>query len=105
MFRKIGLVLSTLLLAFGSFFVAVDPAAAETFTVKMGTESNNRSSIISFDVYQSLPLTRDFLCLSRNNFDIWGCVWVILSKYPIDLFDEIDGDKGFGDDIDYAEFG
>ena len=38
MFRKIGLVLSTLLLAFGSFFIAVDSAAAETFTVKMGTD-------------------------------------------------------------------
>lgn len=38
MFKKLGLVFSTLLLMFGSFFVGVNPAAAETFTVKMGSD-------------------------------------------------------------------
>jgi plastocyanin len=39
MLKKLGLVLSTLLLVVASFFIAVNPAAAETYTVKMGTDS------------------------------------------------------------------
>ncbi len=45
MSKKLGLLLSTLLLVIASFFVAVNPAAAETFTVKMGTDSG----LLQFD--------------------------------------------------------
>ncbi|MCW6038164.1 plastocyanin [Spirulina subsalsa FACHB-351] len=39
MIKKLGLVLSTVLLLVASFAVAVAPAAAETYTVKMGADS------------------------------------------------------------------
>jgi plastocyanin len=39
MLNKLGLVLSTLLIVVVSFFIAIDPAAAETYTVKMGSDS------------------------------------------------------------------
>jgi plastocyanin len=39
MSKKLGLLLSALLLVVASFFVSVTPAAAETYTVKMGTDS------------------------------------------------------------------
>ena len=38
MFQKLGLVLSMLSIVMASFFTAVDPASAETFTVKMGSD-------------------------------------------------------------------
>lgn len=38
MSRQLGLLLSALLLVLSSLFVAVSPAAAETYTVKMGTD-------------------------------------------------------------------
>lgn len=37
--KQLGLLLSALLLVLSSFLVAVSPAAAETYTVKMGTDS------------------------------------------------------------------
>jgi plastocyanin len=38
MFQKLGLVLSMLSIVMASFFTAVAPAAAEVFTVKMGSD-------------------------------------------------------------------
>ena len=38
MFKKLGLVLSMLLVVVASCFMAVDPASAETYTVKMGSD-------------------------------------------------------------------
>ena len=38
MFKNLGLVLSMLLLVVASCFMAVDPAQAETYTVKMGSD-------------------------------------------------------------------
>lgn len=39
MSKKLGVLLSTILLVVVTFFVSVTPALAETFTVKMGTDS------------------------------------------------------------------
>ena len=39
MTKQLGLLLSALVLVLSSFFVAVSPAAAETYTVKMGTDN------------------------------------------------------------------
>lgn len=39
MSKKLGLLLSAIVLVVASFFVAVSPAAAESYTVKMGTDS------------------------------------------------------------------
>ncbi|MGB5594312.1 MAG: plastocyanin, partial [Crocosphaera sp.] len=38
MSRKLGLLIATFALVISSFFVAVNPAAAETVEVKMGTD-------------------------------------------------------------------
>lgn len=45
MSKQLGLLLSALVLVLSSFFVAVSPAAAETYTVKMGTDSG----LLKFD--------------------------------------------------------
>jgi plastocyanin len=39
MLNKLGLLLSTILLVITSFFISVTPAIAETYTVKMGSDS------------------------------------------------------------------
>ena len=39
MTKQLGLLLCALVLVLSSFFVAVSPATAETYTVKMGTDS------------------------------------------------------------------
>ncbi len=39
MTKQLGLLLSALVLVLSSFFVAISPAAAETYTVKMGTDN------------------------------------------------------------------
>jgi plastocyanin len=39
MLKKLGLLLSAVLLVIASFVISVAPAAAETFTVKMGADS------------------------------------------------------------------
>ena len=39
MSKQLGLLLAAVCLVISSFFVAVPPAAAETYTVKMGTDS------------------------------------------------------------------
>ncbi|MEA5533950.1 plastocyanin [Crocosphaera sp. XPORK-15E] len=39
MSRKLGLFIAAVVLVVSSFFVAVNPAAAETYEVKMGTDS------------------------------------------------------------------
>jgi plastocyanin len=39
MSKKLALLLSTILLVFASFVISVAPAAAETYTVKMGSDS------------------------------------------------------------------
>jgi plastocyanin len=45
MSKQLGLLLSALVLVLSSLFVAVSPAAAETYTVKMGTDSG----LLKFD--------------------------------------------------------
>lgn len=45
MSKQLGLLIATVCLAIASFFVAVTPAAAETYTVKMGTDSG----LLQFD--------------------------------------------------------
>ena len=45
MSKQLGLLLSTILLVIASFFVAVTPAAAKTYTVKMGGDSG----LLQFD--------------------------------------------------------
>ena len=39
MFKKLGLVLSTVLLAIAAFALSASPAAADSYTVKMGTDT------------------------------------------------------------------
>jgi plastocyanin len=39
MSRKLGLLIAAIALVVSTFFVAVNPVAAETFTVKMGTDA------------------------------------------------------------------
>ncbi|MFW6358159.1 MAG: plastocyanin [Chroococcales cyanobacterium] len=39
--KKLGLILSTILLAIATFAISASPAAAETFTVKMGSDMGN----------------------------------------------------------------
>lgn len=39
MSRKLSIVLSTILVVVASFFVVITPASAETYTVKMGSDS------------------------------------------------------------------
>ncbi|NEP02820.1 MAG: plastocyanin [Symploca sp. SIO2E9] len=43
--RKLGLVLSTILLAVASFALSASPAAAETYTVKMGADNGMLSFV------------------------------------------------------------
>jgi plastocyanin len=45
MSKKLGLLLSTILLVIASFVISVAPAAAETYTVKMGSDSG----LLQFD--------------------------------------------------------